>query len=222
MKPAPFVHHAPRTVDEAVAVARRGRPRRQGARRRPEPDPDAQHAAGRPGHLVDINRRRRARTPSRSPTPGCGSARWCATRGLERHDGGARRAAPPAPGAAQRRPPRHPQPRHHGRLDRARRPRRRDAGRAGADRRRRRGRRRRRPPRDRRRRLLRRAARDDACGTTSWPWRCASGGSPPGTRHGVPRVGAAARRLRAGRGRPSRSTVADGVGRGRPGPRSCR
>ena len=60
VKPAPFVHHAPRTVDEARRGAGRGRPRRQGARRRAEPDPDAQHAPRRPGHLVDINRRRRA------------------------------------------------------------------------------------------------------------------------------------------------------------------
>ena len=46
MKPAPFEYHAPTTVDEASADARRARRRRQGARRRPEPRADAQPAAG--------------------------------------------------------------------------------------------------------------------------------------------------------------------------------
>ena len=105
---------------------------------------------------------------------------------------------------------------------RARRPGRRDAGGAGAARRRRRGRRRRRAPRDRRPPTSSSGRWSRRCARTSSPWRRASGGSRAGTRHGVRRGRPAARRLRAGRRRPSRSTVDDGGAVRRPGPPSSR
>jgi carbon-monoxide dehydrogenase medium subunit len=55
MKPAPFTLHAPSTLDEALEVLAEcgddGKVLAGGS----EPDPAAQHAARRPGHLVDIN-----------------------------------------------------------------------------------------------------------------------------------------------------------------------
>ena len=84
-----------------------------------------------PAHLVDINRvteldtvdgHRRRRDGRRAGPARPGRARR-----------GARRvAAAAAAGAAAGRPPDHPQPRHHGRFPRARRPGRRDDGGAGA------------------------------------------------------------------------------------------
>ena len=94
VKPAPFRYAGPERSTEALAVARRARPRSVRARRRPEPraaDEPAPRAA--PAVLVDINRvpglgrdrrRRRAR---------CGSARSCAQRAFERHP--AARPLPP-------------------------------------------------------------------------------------------------------------------------------
>ena len=179
MKPAPFVHHAPRTVDEAVAVLGRGRPRRQGARRRAEPHPGAQHAPGQPRPPRRHQRRRPGWMPCDVTDAWVRVGALVRHAGLERHDEA--HAALPLlrQAAAQRRAPGDPQPRHHGGVDRARRPRRRDALGAGADRRCRRGRRARRTARDRRSRLLRGAARDDAAPTTSWSRPCGSGGSRP-------------------------------------------
>ncbi len=56
MKPAPFVRHVPRTLDEvlgpAVAAGGAGRPHSGG---RPEPGADHGVPARRPAHLIDIN-----------------------------------------------------------------------------------------------------------------------------------------------------------------------
>ena len=130
MKPAPFDYVRPGSLDDAIAAL--------------AGDPGAKVLAGgqslvpllsmrlaAPSRLVDINglpgprhdRGRRRRRPHRRAGPA-------------RRRAGVRRRTPRAaarqPGAGQRRPPDHPQPRHHRRLDRARRRGRRDADGAAA------------------------------------------------------------------------------------------
>ena len=86
MKPAPFVHHAPRTVEEAVAVLA-------------EVGHDGKVLAGgqslipilnmrlaSPAHLVDINRVAGLDTVEVTRRRPCGWARSCATRGSSAHD----------------------------------------------------------------------------------------------------------------------------------------
>ena len=163
-----------------------------------------------PAHLVDINRRRRPRRRRRDADDQCGSARSCATpaRAPRR---GVCRAAAPAPGARQRRPPRHPQPRHDGRLHRPRRRRRGDARDPRPDRRRRRGRRARRAPRDRAGRLLRGRRSRRRWRADELAVAVRFGRFAPGTAHGVHGVGPAPRRLRDGRRRRRGDASADGV-----------
>ena len=176
MKPGPFVHHAPRTVDEAVAVlAQVGHDGKVLAGGQ-SLIPVLNMRLASPGHLVDINGVAGldgvdvddALGTGRRPRPARGS------RAARR---GGCRPPPAAPGPAQRRTPGDPQPRHDGRLDRPRRPGRRDARGRRPHRRRRRGGRAGRSPGDRRRRLLRGPPRDDARRTTSSSRRCASAGS---------------------------------------------
>ncbi len=158
-------------------------------------------------------------TPCRSPPPGCG---WCA--GAARR-AGARRRRPAAAlpllrqALRTRRPPGDPQPRHHRGLDRARRPDRRDAGGAGADRRLWSRRRAARSPRDRR--------RTDfflgAAGVLPWPQdelvdgRALRAASPPGTADGLRRRSARRHGDYALAGVAVAVEVADGVVHRRPG-----
>ena len=123
MKPGPFVHHAPRTVDEAVAVlgevGHDGKVLAGGQSLIPvlnmrlaNPGPPRRHQRRR---RAGCRRRHRRLGPGRRARPARGAR---APRG--------RLCRPPAaaPGPAQRRPPGDPQPGHHRRLDRPRRPRR--------------------------------------------------------------------------------------------------
>ena len=84
MKPPVFDYHRPRDGRRGAAGAGRGRPRRQGAGRRPEPGAAAQHAPGRP------------RAPGRHQPAGR------AGRGRPRRRGGpGGRAGPPRQGRAR-------------------------------------------------------------------------------------------------------------------------
>lgn len=171
---APRPHHRRRVRRRA----RRGRPRRQGPRRRPEPHPGAVDAPGHPGPPRRHQRRGRVGCRARHRHRG---AHRCArpARRARAARRGSHRPAPAAPGAAQRRPPGDPQPRHHRRLDRPRRPGRRDALRARADRRCPRGGRARWPPRDRRDRLLFLGPLETTLAEDDRPRRCGSPASAP-------------------------------------------
>ena len=88
MKPAPFSYHAPRRLPEALELLGRPRRRRQGAGRRPEPDPGDELPPGPAGGPGRRQRPRRARLPRRDRRrwAAAGSAdaaceAWSATRG---------------------------------------------------------------------------------------------------------------------------------------------
>ena len=133
MKPAPFAYRRPGSLAEALS-ALAGETNAKVLAGGQSLVPAAVDAAGRPGRP---RRHQRAAGPGRRRglrrrRPG-GCARPARRRaGLA---GGAPRPAAAGDGAAPRRPRDDPQPRHHGRLDRARRRGRRDAGRAQAARR---------------------------------------------------------------------------------------
>ena len=84
MRPAAFEYVAPRTVEEALELlARHGR-RRQGARGRPEPGADDEHAPGAPGRRGGPEPRRRARGGDAAEPGRSASARSSASSALER------------------------------------------------------------------------------------------------------------------------------------------
>ena len=98
VKPSPFVHHAPRAVDEALAVLARGRPRRQGARRRAEPASRCSRCAWPPR---PPRRHQPARGAGLRDVPTTGGVRVGALArhaGLERHAG----RLPPCPCCVRR------------------------------------------------------------------------------------------------------------------------
>ena len=95
------------------------RGRRQGAGRRPEPGPDAQHAAGRARSTWSTSTADRA---GLRPRPRRGAGRRARPARRRRARRGGRRRCRCCAGAAAGRPPGHPQPRHHGRQPGARRP----------------------------------------------------------------------------------------------------
>ena len=226
VKPLPFGY-----PDARHARGGAGRPRRVGA--------DGKVLAGGQSLIPLLNMRLAApatwststgspsSTTSRSPPTACGSARWPGTRRSMR-DEPRRRSAAAAPGAAARRAPGDPQPRHHGRQPRARRPGRRDDRRAR--------------PAGRHGRGGQPAAADDVGGATSspgrWSPRCGRrarrrGRLLPGAAaalgYRVRRGGPPARRLRDVRRRRASSRWTTTAGRlgpgglrlGRAGPRSC-
>ena len=72
MLPSAFEYHRAETLDEALSIALHARRRGESARRRAEPDPDDEASLRRsPGHLVDINRDRRARRDRGGATASC-------------------------------------------------------------------------------------------------------------------------------------------------------
>ena len=178
MKPAPFVHHAPRSVDEAVAVlAQVGHDGKVLAGGQ-SLIPILNMRLASPAHLVDINQVCRASPTCRHRHRGAGRCAGAA-RAARAPRRRVCRPAAAAPGAGQRRPSRDPQPGHHGRSIA-------HADAAGempamlaltdgvveavsAARR----------PRDRGRRLLRGRRWRPPSPPTSWRWPCGSAASPP-------------------------------------------